>query len=150
MPVKSYYPKGKDLATHRREQWHLVDADGQVLGRLATRVARLLMGKTQPTFTPGVLSGDHVVVINARGIRLTGKKLDQKVYRWHSGYPGGLKEVKARHLFDTKPEQMVRDAILGMLPKSKLHKRLAKKLRVYADSKHPHVAQQPQPAPVEA
>lgn len=148
--MKSYYPKGKDLAPYRRETWHLVDAEGQVLGRLATRVAGLLMGKTKPSFTPGMLTGDHVVVINARGIRLTGKKLDQKVYRWHSGYPGGLKEVKARHLYDTKPEQMVRDAILGMLPKSKLHKRMAKKLRVFADDKHPHGAQQPQPSPVGA
>lgn len=148
--MKSYYPKGKDRAAVRQEKWFLVDADGQVLGRLATHVARLLMGKTRPTFTPGVLTGDHVVVINARGIRLTGKKLDQKVYRWHSGYPGGLKEVKARHLYDEKPERMVRDAILGMLPKSKLHSRLAKKLRVYADAKHPHVAQQPEAISVEA
>jgi len=148
--MKSFYPKGKERAALCREKWYLVNADGQVLGRLATRVARLLMGKDKPTFTPGVLTGEHVVVINARGIRLTGRKLDQKVYRWHTGYPGGLREVKARHVYDEKPEQMVRDAILGMLPKSKLHKRLAKKLRDYADDKHPHVAQQPQTISLEA
>lgn len=143
--MRTYYPKGKDVAALTAEKWHVVDAHGQVLGRLATRVARLLMGKHKVGYTPGLDCGEHVVVVNARGVRLTGKKLDQKVYRWHTGYPGGLKEVKARHLFDEKPERMVRDAILGMLPKNKLHKRRAKKLRVYADDKHPHAAQQPQP-----
>lgn len=148
--MKSYYPKGKELAAVKAEKWHVVDARGQVLGRLASQVAYVLMGKHKPTYTPGVEAGDHVVVLNARDIRLTGKKLDQKVYRWHTGYPGGLKEVKARHRFEEKPEQMVRDAILGMLPKNKLHKRRAKKLRVYADSKHPHTAQQPQPLTLHA
>ena len=143
--MKTYYPKGKDVAALTQGPWHVVDARGQVLGRLATRVARLLMGKHKVGYTPALDCGDHVVVLNARGIRLTGKKLDQKVYRWHSGYPGGLKEVKARHRFEERPELMVRDAILGMLPKNKLHKRRAKKLRVFADDKHPHTAQQPQP-----
>ncbi|HSC77755.1 MAG TPA: 50S ribosomal protein L13 [Candidatus Acidoferrales bacterium] len=126
----------------RQGKWYLVDARGQVLGRLATRVAWLLMGKHKVRYTPAVESGDHVVVINARDIRLTGKKLDQKVYRWHSGYPGGFKEEKASLRVKTRPELMVRDAVLGMLPKNKLHARRAKKLRIYADDKHPHAAQQ--------
>ncbi|MBI2956892.1 MAG: 50S ribosomal protein L13 [Acidobacteria bacterium] len=143
--MRTYYPTGREAGELREEKWHLVDAREQVLGRLATRVARLLMGKHKVRFTPGVEVGDHVVVINARRVRLTGKKLEQKVYRWHSGYPGGLKEVKARHRFSSKPEEMVRDAILGMLPKNKLLRRRAKKLRVYSDDKHPHAAQKPEP-----
>lgn len=145
VPMRTYFPKGKDAAALQQEKWYVVDARGQVLGRLASRVARLLIGKHKVRYTPSLDCGDHVVVINARAVRLTGKKLDQKFYRWHTGYPGGLKEVKARHLFDNKPEQMVREAILGMLPKNKLRKRRAKKLRVYADDKHPHTAQQPEP-----
>lgn len=140
----TYFPKGKDVAALTQEKWYMVDANGQVLGRLASRVARLLMGKHKVRYTPSLDCGDHVVVINARGIRLTGRKLEQKVYRWHTGYPGGLKEVKARRRFNEAPERMVREAILGMLPKNKLHKRRAKKLRVYADDKHPHAAQRPQ------
>lgn len=144
----TYFPKGKDVEALTQEKWHVVDARGQVLGRLAARVARLVMGKHKPRWTPYLDCGDHVVVINARKIRLTGKKLDQKVYRWHSGYPGGFKEVAARALYQQKPERLVREAILGMLPKNKLHKRLAKKVRVYADSEHPHQAQQPEPIQV--
>lgn len=147
--MKSYYPKRKDRAGGG-EGWRLVDARGRVLGRLASQVATLLMGKHKPTYTPGVEDGDHVVVINAREVRLTGKKLDQKVYRWHTGYPGGLKEVPARRMYQEKPERMVREAILGMLPKNKLRKRRAKKLRIYADDKHPHAAQQPEPVRGEA
>ncbi|MFQ5664397.1 MAG: 50S ribosomal protein L13 [Terriglobia bacterium] len=143
--MRTYFLKGKTMAAAAPEKWHLVDARGQVLGRLASRVARLLMGKHKVRYTPWLDCGDRVVVINARAVRLTGKKLDQKVYRWHTGYPGGLREVKARHLFDAKPERMVREAILGMLPKNKLHQRRAKKLRVYPNDKHPHQAQQPQP-----
>jgi large subunit ribosomal protein L13 len=143
--MRSYYPNGKESAALRQGKWYVVDARGQVLGRLATRVARVLTGKHQVRYTPSVETGDHVVVINARGVRLTGRKLDQKIYRRHSGYPGGLKEVKARHLFDSRPEQVVRDAILGMLPKNKLHARRAKKLRVFADDQHPHAAQNPEP-----
>jgi len=144
--MRTYFPKGKDVqGLTQEEKWYLVDARGQVLGRLAARVAPLLMGKHKPRWTPYLDCGDHVVVINARQIRLTGKKLDQKVYRWHTGYPGGLKEVRARALQQRRPERLVRDAILGMLPKNKLHKRMAKKLRVYPDAEHPHQAQQPQP-----
>lgn len=143
--MSTYFPKGKDVEALTQEKWYVVDARGQVLGRVASRVARLLMGKHKVRYTPSLDCGDHVVVINARGVRLTGKKLDQKVYRWHTGYPGGLKEVKARHRFDERPEQVVREAILGMLPKNKLHQRRAKKLRVYADDKHPHAPQKPEP-----
>ncbi|MFQ5777869.1 MAG: 50S ribosomal protein L13 [Terriglobia bacterium] len=142
--MRTYFPRGKEATALTQEQWHLVDARGQVLGRLASRVARLLMGKHKVRYTPSLDCGDHVVVVNARGIRLTGRKLDQKVYRWHTGYPGGLKEVRARRMYQQHPERMVREAILGMLPKNKLHKRRAKKLRVFADDKHPHEAQQPQ------
>ncbi len=142
--MRTYFPKGAEVETLTDAKWYLVDASGQVLGRLAAQVARLLMGKHKPRWTPYLDCGDHVVVINARKVRLTGRKLDQKVYRWHSGYPGGLKEVKARQLYARKPELMVREAILGMLPKNKLRKRLARKLRVYANGQHPHQAQQPQ------
>lgn len=142
--MRTYFPKGRDVTALTQGRWHLIDARGLVLGRLASRVARLLIGKHKVRYTASLDCGDHVVVINAAQVRLTGKKLDQKIYRWHTGYPGGLKEVKARHLFDQKPERMVREAILGMLPKNKLRKRRAKKLRVYASDQHPHVAQQPQ------
>ena len=142
--MRTYIPKGKDVSALSQGQWLLVDARGQVLGRLASRVARLLIGKHKVRYTPSVECGDHVVVINAAKIRLTGRKLDQKVYRWHSGYPGGLKEIKARELFQTRPERAVREAILGMVPKNKLHKRRAKKLRVFAGAEHTHKAQQPQ------
>ncbi|MFQ5695052.1 MAG: 50S ribosomal protein L13 [Terriglobia bacterium] len=142
--MRTYYPKMRDAAALTQGSWHVVDAQGQVLGRLASRVARLLMGKHKVRYTPSIECGDHVVVINARAVRLTGRKLDQKVYRWHTGYPGGLKEVGARRMLQEKPERVVREAILGMLPKNKLHKRRAKKLRVYADAKHAHAAQQPE------
>lgn len=142
--MRTYFPKGAEVEALREAKWYLVDASGQVLGRLAAQVARLLMGKHKPRWTPYLVCGDHVVVINARQVRLTGRKLEQKVYRWHTGYPGGLKEIKARQLYERKPEVMVREAILGMLPKNKLRKQMAKKLRVYANGKHPHQAQQPE------
>lgn len=144
----TYFPKGRDVTALAQEKWYLVDARGQVLGRLASRVAGLLIGKHKPSWSPHLDCGDHVVVVNARHIRLTGRKLDQKVYRWHSGYPGGLKEVSARSLYQRKPEAMVREAIVGMLPKNKLHKRRARKLRVYANGEHLHQAQQPEPIQV--
>ena len=127
--------------------WFVIDASGQVLGRLAARVARVLIGKDKPNFTPFLNSGDHVVVINADKIRLTGNKLDQKVYRTHSGYPGGLKEVPAKRLRQTRADWMVREAVLGMLPKNKLRASRAKKLRVYLDDKGllRHAGQKPQP-----
>lgn len=131
--------------TDVKSAWHVVDADGQVLGRLATQVAILLRGKHKPIFTPHVDTGDHVVVINAEKVRLTGDKLRQKLYRRHSGYPGGLKEVSAGTLLREKPERLVTLAITGMLPKNKLGKHMATKLRVYRGTAHPHEAQAPQP-----
>lgn len=127
----------------------VVDAAGQVLGRLAALVARVLIGKDKPNFTPYLDCGDHVVVINAHKIRLTGNKLEQKIYRRHSGYPGGLKEVPAKRLRPQRADWMVREAVLGMLPKNKLRARRARKLRVYLDEKGlaRHAGQKPQPLP---
>jgi large subunit ribosomal protein L13 len=125
--------------------WHLLDADGQVLGRLASRAAVLLMGKHKPDYTPFLPTGDHVVVVNAAKVRLTGRKEQDKLYRRYSGYPGGLKEVTAGKLRATRPERMVEEAIVGMLPKNKLGKRIARHLRVYAGPQHPHAGQKPQP-----
>ncbi len=124
--------------------WHLVDAKGKTLGRLASHVATLLRGKHKPIFTPHVDTGDHVIVVNAQEIRLTGKKLKNKIYYHHTGYPGGLKAISAEHLLKKKPTDLVSKAIRGMLPKSTLGKHMAKKLRVYAGSEHPHAAQQPE------
>ncbi len=128
-----------------RVRWRLLDADGRVLGRLAARAARVLSGRSFPDFTPHVDHRDGIIVINAEKVRLTGRKLDDKVYRHYSGYPGGLKEITARHVLETRPERLVRDAILGMLPKTRLGDRLAGRLKVYAGSSHPHAAQKPEP-----
>jgi len=130
--------------------WFVIDASGQVLGRLAARIARVLIGKYKANYTPYLNSGDHVVVINADKIRLTGNKLEQKVYRTHSGYPGGLKEVPAKRLRVNRADWMVREAVLGMLPKNKLRASRAKKLRVYLDDKGllRHAGQKPQQLPV--
>lgn len=125
-------------------KWCLVDAEGAVLGRLATQVAARLRGKHNPMFTPHVDTGDSVVVINAAKIKLTGKKMDQKNYYRHSGYIGGLKQVTARKLMETKPEELVLNAVKGMLPKNRLGRQLFKKLRVYRGVAHPHGAQQPE------
>lgn len=127
------------------ETWHLVDAEGRTLGRLAARVAAILRGKHRPTFTPHVDLGDHVVIVNAEKIRLTGGKMKTKLYRHHSGYPGGLKTVTAEHLFRKDPTQLLRRAIEGMLPKTPLGNGMAKKLRVYVGPDHPHRAQRPEP-----
>jgi large subunit ribosomal protein L13 len=126
------------------DSWFVIDATNQVLGRLATRVATLLSGKHKPGYAPFLITGDHVVIVNADKIRLTGQKLDQKVYRRHTGYPGGLREVSARKMFETRPERMIEAAVLGMLPKNKLRKQMARRLRVYRGAEHPHTAQQPQ------
>lgn len=146
--MRTFVPKGREaeeLAAGK--QWYVVDAAGQVLGRLATRVARLLIGKEKANFTPHLDCGDHVVVINAERVRLTGNKLDQKVYHRHSGYPGGLKEIPIRRLLERRPEEVVREAVLGMLPKNKLRAHRARKLRVYAGSEglKRHAGQKPQP-----
>ena len=123
--------------------WYVVDADGMTLGRLASQVAAILRGKNKPTFTPNCDTGDHVIVINAAKVVLTGKKLDQKVYYHHSGYAGGLKETKYRKLMAEKPEFAVKHAVLGMMPKGPLGRQMARKLRVYAGTEHEHEAQKP-------
>jgi large subunit ribosomal protein L13 len=129
------------------KQWLLIDADGQILGRLAARVARLLMGKHKPIYTTFRDTGDHVIVINASKIQLTGQKMTQKLYRYYSGYPGGLREDKVAQVKATRPDRMVREAIEGMLPKNKLGKAMIRKLKVYVGDKHPHASQKPAAAP---
>jgi large subunit ribosomal protein L13 len=147
--MRTYVPTGRAADEMQAgNKWYVVDAAGQVLGRLATRVARVLIGKDKPEFTPYLDCGDHVIVINADQVRLTGLKMDQKVYNYHSGYPGGLKEIPASRLkAQRRADRMVRDAILGMLPKNKLRARRARKLRVYLDAAglNRHAGQKPQP-----
>lgn len=123
--------------------WHVLDADGAVLGRLASKAAMILMGKTKPIYTPFIDTGDHVIVINAEKVKLTGAKEEQKIYRRHSGYPGGLSEIQAKKVRATRPIRMVEQAIAGMLPKTKMGKQMYRKLNVYAGDKHPHQAQKP-------
>jgi large subunit ribosomal protein L13 len=139
--MKSYVPREKEI----QKRWHVVDADGQILGRLATRVARLLTGKDKPIYTPFLDTGDHVIIINAEKVRLTGKKLTDKIYRHHTGYPGGLREMAAGVLLLKDPGKLVREAVIGMLPKTKLGRAMRKKLKVYRGPQHPHQAQQPTP-----
>jgi len=123
--------------------WHVIDADDVVLGKLASHAAKLLMGKHKATYTPFIDTGDHVIVINASKVKLTGRKNEQKVYRHFTGYPGGLVETGAQKVRATRPERMIEEAISGMLPKTKLGKHMYKKLNVYAGANHPHQAQQP-------
>jgi large subunit ribosomal protein L13 len=137
--MKTQFPTEREIV----RQWHVVDADGQVLGRVASKAAMILMGKHKPTYTTFLDTGDHVIVINAEKIRLTGRKDAQKVYRRHSGYPGGLSEVKAAKVRAERPTRMLEQAIAGMLPKTKLGKQMYRKLKVYAGDKHPHQAQKP-------
>ncbi|MCW5893875.1 MAG: 50S ribosomal protein L13 [bacterium] len=127
--------------------WFIADADGQVLGRLASRVARVLRGKEKPGFTPHADTGDFVVIVNAEKIRLTGKKLADKVYRRHSEYPGGLRSATAAEVLAKQPTRIIHEAVEGMLPKNRLGRQLATKLKVYAGSDHPHRAQKPDPLP---
>ena len=124
-------------------RWHIIDADGQVLGRVATLAARLLQGKHKATYTPFIDTGDHVVVVNAAKVRLTGRKEDQKVYRQHSGYEGGLREERARIVRQKRPTRLVEEAVHGMLPKTKMGQAMYRKLKVYAGPDHPHAAQKP-------
>jgi len=139
--MKTYLAKPAEVI----RKWHVVDADGKTLGRLAARVAILLRGKHKPTFTPNVDTGDHVVIINAEKIHLTGDKMKTKTYTHHTGYPGGLKTVTAEHLHEKHPTDILTKAIKGMLPKNPLGKQMARKLKVYAGSDHPHQAQSPEP-----
>jgi large subunit ribosomal protein L13 len=126
-------------------KWFVVDAADQVLGRLATRVATILRGKHKPTFTPHLDVGDHVIVVNAEKIHLTGRKLRDKMYRWHTGYIGALREVSAETMLRTHPERVIEWAVQGMLPKNRLGRAMAKKLKVYRGAAHPHEAQRPEP-----
>jgi large subunit ribosomal protein L13 len=124
-------------------QWHVIDAEGQVLGRIATEAARLLQGKHKAVYTPHIDTGDHVVVVNAAKVRLTGRKEEQKVYRYHSGYEGGLREERAKDVRQKNPARIVEEAVRGMLPKTKMGDAMWRKLKVYADATHPHQAQKP-------
>lgn len=130
-------------AQNVERNWYVVDADGMTLGRLASQVAAILRGKNKPTFTPHVDCGDHVIIINAAKVVLSGKKLDQKIYYHHSGFAGGLKQTKYRKLMAEKPEFAVKHAVVGMLPKGPLGRQMARKLRVYAGAEHEHAAQMP-------
>lgn len=125
--------------------WYVVDAEGETLGRLASRIAPILKGKHKPSYTPHLDCGDFVVIVNAEKVRVTGRKLDQKLYHRHSGYPGGLKSITLRDQLNRYPERVLQAAIRGMLPKNKLGRRMIKKLKVYAGDVHPHEAQQPKP-----
>ncbi len=138
---KTYYPKEKDLTRN----WVLVDANDQNLGRLASRIAQILLGKHKPDFTPGVDNGDFVVVINAEKVRVTGNKLDAKMYYRHSGYPGGLKTIALRDQLKKHPERVLRSAVWGMLPKNRHGRKLMRKLKIYAGPHHPHEAQNLEP-----
>jgi large subunit ribosomal protein L13 len=138
--MKTYVPKEGEF----ERGWKVFDAEGKILGRLATEVADTLRGKNKPNFTPHVDTGDFVVIVNADKIRLTGKKLSDKVYYHHTGYPGGIKSITAEKLLEKKPEQLLIKAINGMLPKNKLQQRFMKKLKIYAGPEHPHQAQKPE------
>lgn len=140
--MKKYTISAKD--TDIKEKWIIIDANGAILGRLASNVASRLRGKNNPMFTPHADTGESVIVINAEKVTLTGNKLLQKRYYRHSGYTGGIKEISAKKLLETKPEDIIRFAVKGMLPKNKLGAKLYKKLKVYAGEKHPHEAQRPE------
>lgn len=137
--MKTEFPSKNGVA----RAWHVIDAENAVLGRIASQAALVLMGKHKPTYTPFLDAGDHVVVINAAKVRLTGRKEEQKLYRRHTGYPGGLIEVQAKKMRATHPTRIIEHAVAGMLPKTKLGKQMVRKLKVYAGDKHPHQAQQP-------
>ncbi|NQT84602.1 50S ribosomal protein L13 [bacterium] len=138
--MKTYVAKEKEV----ERRWYLVDADGQVLGRMATRIADVLRGKHKPCYTPNVDAGDFVIVINAEKVVVTGKKAQQKVYQRYSGYPGGLKKIKYADMLERHPDRIIRLAVQRMIPKNKLGRRVLKKLRVFSGPEHPHTAQQPE------
>ena len=138
--MSTYFPKQGEIV----RKWYVVEATDQTLGRLATRVARMLQGKDNPRYTPFIDTGDHVVVINAAKVRVTGLKADQKVYHRYTGYPGGMRNEEFIKRYERKPQAIVEDAIKGMLPKNKMGRAMATKLKVYRDDKHPHQAQKPE------
>ncbi|MGD9155428.1 MAG: 50S ribosomal protein L13 [Bacillota bacterium] len=144
--MKTFFAKQEEV----RVKWYLIDAEGKTLGRLATRAASILRGKHKPTFTPNVDCGDHVIIINAGKVVLTGNKVNDKIHYTHSGYPGGLKAVKYSQLLKTKPEYALTKTIWGMLPHNRLGRQMIKKLRVYRGNEHPHAAQLPEKLEVEA
>jgi large subunit ribosomal protein L13 len=139
--AKTYVPKAGDITP----EWVLVDANDQNLGRLSTQIASILLGKHKPTFTPGMDTGDYVVVVNCERVRVTGNKLEEKMYYRHTGYPGGLKAISLRDQLARRPERVIRSAVWGMLPHNKLGRKLMKKLKIYAGPEHPHEAQGPRP-----
>ncbi len=139
--MKSYMARPQQV----ERKWHVIDAEGQTLGRLASEIARILRGKNKPQYTPHVDVGDFVVVINADRIEVTGRKAEQKVYRRHTGYPGGLKETSYEQMLTRKPTEVLRKAVYGMMPKTRLARQQFKKLKIYAGSEHPHEAQMPEP-----
>ena len=138
--MSTYFPKEGEIA----RKWYVIDASGEALGRLASRVARILMGKENPKYTPFIDTGDHVIVINAEKVKLTGMKSEAKVYHHYTGYPGGLRSEDYRKRFERKPELVIEDAVQRMLPKSKLGRQMKSKLKVYRGEKHPHQAQKPE------
>lgn len=140
MMTKTYYAKAGEV----ERKWYIIDADDKVLGRMAARIAMILRGKHKPQFTPHTDTGDFVIVINADKVKLTGKKIDDKVYYRHSGYPGGIKSINARNLLKKFPERLIEYAVWGMLPKNSLGRKQYRKLKVYRGSKHPHEAQKPE------
>jgi large subunit ribosomal protein L13 len=137
--MKTYQAKKEDLD----HKWYLVNAEGKVLGRLSTELAKILKGKNKPTYTPHLDTGDFVIVVNARKVTLTGKKMKDKIYYHHTGYPGGIKEMSAEKLLAKKPTEMIRMAVKGMLPKNSLGRQMLRKLKIYAGPEHPHEAQEP-------
>lgn len=139
--MKTYQAKKEEV----EHQWYLVDAEGKVLGRLATELAKILRGKNKPIYTPHVDTGDFVIVVNAGKVALTGKKMKDKTYYRHTGYPGGIREMSAEKLLTKKPTEMIRIAVKGMLPKTSLGRQMIQKLKIYAGAKHPHEAQKPVP-----
>jgi large subunit ribosomal protein L13 len=141
--MSTQFPSGTGLAENRK--WYVVDAEGQPVGRLATEIASILAGKRNPMWTPFMDMGDHVIVINARKAVFKGSKAEQKVYHHHTLYPGGLRTISVKDQFERHPERVIELAVKGMLPKNKLGRAMGKKLKVYADSEHPHTAQRPQP-----
>ncbi len=139
--MKSYMARPREV----ERRWYLVDAEGQTLGRLATEIARILRGKNKPQYTPHVDTGDFVVVVNAEKVVVTGRKAEQKVYYRHTGYPGGLKETSYEVMLERKPTEILRKAVRGMMPKTRLGRQQLRKLKIYAGPEHPHEAQNPQP-----
>ena len=138
--MRTYFPKQGEIES----KWFIIDAENQILGRLSTAIATILTGKSKPMYTPFLDTGDHVIVVNAEKVVLTGRKEQDKLYRRHSGYPSGLKSSAARFVRAEKPEAMIEEAVWGMLPKSRLGRKMLKKLKVYRGPKHPHEAQQPE------